>query len=94
MCRLHAAAFDRLEDVEGCGLMAFFHAIVRGRLFAIQVKETCGDDWIPAVESEAREAMWTVLVEDGTHTRKAGAEGLDEERCNAGDGIGEGSAIG
>jgi hypothetical protein len=81
--------------MEGRGLMAFFHAIVRGRLFAIQVKETCGDDWIPAVESEAREAMWTVLREEhGTHSRATGAKGLDEERCNAGDGIGEGSASG
>jgi hypothetical protein len=75
--------------------MAFFHAIVRGRLFAIQVKETCGDDWIPAVESEAREAMWTVLREEhGDDSRKAGAEGLDASGCNAGDSLGEGSAIG
>jgi hypothetical protein len=70
--------------------MAFFHAKLRGRLFAIQVKETCGDDWIPAAEPEARAAMALVLVDyDGDDTRETGAEGLDGERHNAGDDLGE-----
>jgi hypothetical protein len=80
----------RTEDSKGCDLMAFFHAKLRGRLFAIQVRETCGDDWIPAAEPEARAAMALVLGDyDGTDSRATGAEGLDEERRGASDSLGE-----
>jgi hypothetical protein len=61
-----------------------------GRIFRIAVYEQCGEELIPAAEPEARAAMALVLGDyDGDDTRETGAEGLDGERHNAGDGIGE-----